>query len=227
MNTYLQFWFSSTEGTTVAHAAATSVPVPYGNASGRPNIDPDATIGNYDSRTDMLSTASMVPSTITHLVRFKQAFPGFPTVAVWLTGLSAAPGAAVSVKVLASDVTETEFTLHISSGDGARLASVGAAWAVWPPTTHFTEPEINVHSVNTIAPGGARVPVLAGNGIFEYGGRLELLALCAVDLVLAGGVCIEVFVPAWSYGDGDQRWSMNAGPDGVSVYAAKVVYVTS
>lgn len=208
---YLQFWFdwltptpSSNEPTTEIRAATSSTPIPYGLTSSWPGVDFTSTCaghGNYDSRMDPAMTGPTLPTTVSHRVVFGYAFPSPPKVVVWLTGFSAAPGAAVSVQVTAINITETKFVLQINSGDGARLGSIGVGWAVWPATGVWPkpvtgvwpQPAVEVGSVSTRTPGKARVSSLATTGVLQAK-KMLLVAVCAVDLVLAGGLWMEVAV---------------------------------
>lgn len=72
-----------------------------------------------------------MPLIISKVVNFKSQLSDAPSVAVWLTGLSATTGAAVAIQVTAINITTTQFTLQIDSSAGGRLLSVGVAWAVW------------------------------------------------------------------------------------------------
>lgn len=202
-------------------AAVTAASVPYGTASGwldTNSLGTSVSRGHYDSRTDPLITSPTLPTTIAHVVRFGEPFPTPPKVLVWLTGLSAAAGAAVAVKATATDITETDFTLRISSVDGAALASVGAGWAVWSQTSS------RVGSVSTVAPGCERVSVLAKEGSLAVGGRVALVAFCALDMVLSGDVWVELMQE--DHGSDQLRWVMSAGPASASVYSARLGYAT-
>ncbi|KAL0632588.1 hypothetical protein Q9L58_008519 [Maublancomyces gigas] len=230
--TYLQFWFesfiqavsySSEKSYTGVRAATSSTPVPYGLGSGWPAVQIMRTCtshGSYDSRMDPLVTGATVPMTINRRIFFQNAFPTPPNVAVWLTGLSAATGAAVSVKATANNITETDFMLQISSGDGARLDSVGIAWAVWPEAAGYQSPRVTVGTVSTVTPQKGRVSTLAASGEFPQGkgGKMLLVAVCAVDLVLTGGLWVDV--------GADSRWMMKVGPAKAIVYSARIMYVS-
>lgn len=225
--TYLQFWFTTSfsSSTIQVRAAATSVSVPYGTASCWPRLFSRSACtisGSYDSRMDVLIMAPTVPTTLTRIVRFKEAFLAPPKVAVWLTGLCATPGAAVSVKAVANNISKTEFVLEIFSGDGAALASVGAAWAVWPDDVELAK----VGTVITVKPGGARVPVSELKGKLDVGGSAALVALCAVDLVLAGGLWLEVTHRTDQWPPKYLRWVMTVGPADATVYSATLAYAT-
>lgn len=194
---YLQFWFSSNDSSTRTHMATTTIPIPYGLASSWPGMDivrSSADYGYYDTRMDAGNTSALLPTRIDHVVRFKNPFVTPPVVMVWLTGLSAARGTTVSVQLSANNVTETDFTLQITSGlgFGAVLRSVGVAWAVWTVASgwgqHTTK---KVGTVSTVSPGGVRVSNLTGSGKLA-GDSTALVAVCAVDLVLGGGVWIDV-----------------------------------
>lgn len=169
---------------------------------------------------DPLVTGGTVPTTITNRIFFQNAFPTPPNVAVWLTGLSAATGAPVSVKVTANNITETDFTLQISSGDGARLDSVGIAWAVWPDAAGYQSSKVTVGSVSTATPLKGRVSTLAASGVFPQGkgARMLLVAVCAVDLVLTGGLWVDVGT--------DSGWMMKVGPAKAIVYSARIMYAS-
>lgn len=226
--TYLQFWFSSASTSSVwinrVRAATTVTPAPYGITVSWPEIEHLATSnrhGSYDTRMDPLITTPTIPTILTQNIRFGKPFDTPPKVIVWLTGLSAATGAAVCVKAVANDITETEFQLHISSDGGSRLGSVGVAWAVWPEagiSDHLGLQKVaNVGSVCAVAPGGGRVPVFSKTGSVR--GKVVMVAVSAVDLVLAGGVWVEVVFTG-------QSWRMSAGPVDASMYSARVAYVS-
>lgn len=103
-------------------------------------------------------------------------------ISAWLTGLCSTPGAPVSVKVTATDITTTQFTLVIDSSGGERLISVGAAWAVWHPDDdvlagwiHDVEREVNQFKLTA---GVFTMPLVAASEVdvvFEQGVLLELL----------------------------------------------------
>lgn len=176
--------------------------------------------GSYDSRMDPLVAGATVPTTITNRIFFQNAFPTPPNVAVWLTGLSAATGAAVSVKATANNITETDFTLQISSGDGARLDSVGIAWAVWPEAAGYQSPKVTVGSVSTANPQKGRVSTLGASGVLPQNQRAKILlvAVSAVDLVLTGGLWVDV--------GANSGWMMRAGPAKAIVYSARIMYAS-
>lgn len=180
--------------------------------------------GSYDTRMDPLITTSTIPSTLTHIVTFEKPFANPPQVLVWLTGLSATTGAAVCVKAVANNITESEFTLHITSAEVTPLGSVGVAWAVWPEAhssnqggggSQGTASAMQVGSVSTVTPGGARVRVLSKSG--SVGGEIRMAGISTVDLVLAGGLWVELVLEG-------RGWSMSAGPADAIVYAARVAY---
>lgn len=208
-------------------AATTTTPVPYNLACCWPGVDITgacSNYGSYDSRMDTLTTGAPIPTTISNRILFANAFPTPPKVAVWLTGLSAATGAAVSVKVTANDITETAFVLQISSAEGARLGSVGVAWAVWPEEGEWSfggrQAGVKVGSVSTLTPGGARLPRLAAAGKLAQGAvGVLLVAVSAVDLVLTGNLWVNVAMVS-------PTWSMTAGPSTARVYSARVVHVS-
>lgn len=184
--------------------------------------------GNYDSRMDALITTPTVPTSLTQIIRFTTPFETPPKVAVWLTGLSSATGSTVFVKAGANNITETEFELQINSGDGARLGSVGAAWAVWPEVDRHSEYTVRaIGSVSTAVPGGARVPRLGASGKqlqASHYGKVVLAAVGAVDLVLEGSLWVEVEVSLTE--NKPLYWGMSAGPPDVMLYSVRLVYVT-
>lgn len=245
-HTYFQFWFDSSlpppphstmKKSIGVRAATTTTPVPYNLASCWPGVDITGTCsncGSYDSRMDTLITGATIPTTITNRILFANAFPTPPKVVVWLTGFSAATGAAVSVKVTANDITETAFVLQISSGEGARLGSVGVGWAVWPENGWSDwgqkQAAVKVGSVSTLIPGEARLPRLAAVGTLAKGavGAVFLVAVSAVDLVLTGNLWVDVaMVPgSGGYSDIASTWRMTAGPATARVYSARVVHVS-
>lgn len=235
---YLQVWYSSTPasgypatGETVrVHVDTTMTPIPYNLASSWPgmdNIRNSADYGSYDTRMVALLSGSALPTTITHVVHFKNAFPAPPTVMVWLTGLSAARHATVCVKVTANNVTESEFALQISSAGSAGLSSVGVAWAVWPITPHWGQTTAKVGSVSTVAAAAARVRNLNATGIVPVG-PVIFVALSSVDLVLGERLWMDVEMVKndGGYGPRGSTWSLSAGPVGASVYSARLAYAS-
>ncbi|KAL0636379.1 hypothetical protein Q9L58_004629 [Maublancomyces gigas] len=222
---------------TRVHMAATTTPIPYGLGSSWPGMEhvrSSAAYGCYDTRMDARITATSLWTSFNHIVRFRTPFTTPPAVMVWLTGLSAASGASVSVQVTANNITETGFALQVTSGS---LRSVGVAWAVWPETPRYGQTKLGVGSVITEAPGSARVPKFTEFG--EIGGEGEpvLVAVCAVDVVLGGGVWMDVEMTGcpqadWSpqrrlfgpSGPSQLSWRMSAGPVGAKVYSARVAY---
>lgn len=236
--TYLQFWNSyspeysppaqygqshhRSDPRIHAHVAATTTPVPYGLIGSWPGmqyIREAANYGSYDTRMDALITATTLPTSLTRTIVFKEPFTTPPAVIVWLTGLCAASGAAVCVHVTANKVSETEFTLEISSGVHTRLVSVGVAWAVWSETKVDSQIPARVGSASTVAKGGARVPKLGGSGKVPWEGRVVLVALCALDLVLGDALRINVTMNGL-------RWGMGAGPVDARLYSARVTYAS-
>lgn len=165
-------------------------------------------------------TGATIPRTINNRVFFEKAFPTPPTVAVWLTGLSAATGKAVSVTVTANNITESDFELQICSGDGARLGSVGVAWAVWPGAAGYPSAAVSVGSVSTAIPQKRKVSALAASGALPRGNgtRLLLVAVCAVDLVLMGGLWVDV--------GAESGWRMKVGPANAILYSARIMYAS-
>lgn len=169
---------------------------------------------------DPVVTGPTIPTTISNRVSFNHAFPIPPKVVVWLVGLSAPPGAAVSVQVTANNITETNFVLQICSGDRARLGSVGVAWAVWPDASGWQQTAVDVGSVSTLTPGQPRRSTLGAKGTLPGTTKL-FVAVCAVDLVLSGGLWVDLVVAHAGGG-----WSMNAGPSTAIVYSARVAHVS-
>lgn len=233
---YLQVWYSSArayrgDGEPVrVHVGTTMTPIPYNLASSWPgmdNIRNSADYGNYDTRMVTLLWGSALPTTITHVVHFKNAFPAPPTVMVWLTGLSAARHATVCVKVTANNVTESEFALQISSAGSTSLGSVGVAWAVWPITARWGQTTAKVGSVSTVAAAAARVSNLNATGVVPVK-PVIFVALSAVDLVLGEHLWMDVqmAMASGSYGPQGSTWELSAGPVGASVYSARLAYAS-
>lgn len=79
-----------------------------------------------------------IPGIISKVISINYPLRDTPSVAVWLTGLSATTGAAVSIHVTATNITNTQFTLHIDSNAGDHLLSVGTAWALWQADEKLT-----------------------------------------------------------------------------------------
>lgn len=222
---------------TRVHMAATTASIPYGLGSSWPGMEhvrSCADYGCYDTRMDARITATSLWTSFNHIVRFKAPFAAPPAVMVWLTGLGAASGASVSVQVTANNITETGFALQVTSGS---LRSVGVAWAVWPETPRYGQTKLRVGSVSTVAPGCARVPKFTEFGEVGCEGEPVLVAVCAVDVVLAGGVWMDVEMTGcpqsdWSaqrtlfrpHGPSKLSWRMSAGPVGAKVYSARVAY---
>lgn len=240
-HTYLQFWYSSVLGsrapgvsripdTTRVHLATTSVPIPYDLSSSWPGMEhirSSADYGCYDTRLDPLITTRTLQCLTTHNVRFKKPFPTPPRVLVWLTGVGARSGALVCVKATANNVTESEFSLHITSGGGDLLGSVGVGWAVWPETPRFGETTAKAGSVSTVAAGARRVTNLNTEGKVAVVG-VEFASLCALDLVLLGGLWVIVQMQRQApYEPKGTTWTMSAGPVGSHVYSARIAYSSS
>lgn len=183
--------------------------------------------GTYDTRLDALLAAFVtLPATITHIVRFKDAFATPPSsVMVWLTGLSASTGDELSVQATANDVTETEFVLQVSSGAGSRLNSVGVAWAVWHESEQNTA---KVGSVSTKSPGTVRLPNLASSGVLAGVFLPIFVAVSAVHLVLGGNMWVDVEMAheTQSYGPKGLKWEMKAGPVAARVYSVMIACAT-
>lgn len=131
------------------------------------------------------------------------------------------------VKATANNVTESEFSLQISSGGGDRLGSVGVAWAVWPETPGWGQTARKAGSVSTVVAGAKRVANLNTTGIVPVPG-VFFAAVCAVDMYLRGGVWINVQMspetPA--YGPNGTQWSMSAGPVGSQVFSVRIAYAS-
>lgn len=183
--------------------------------------------GNYDSRMDALITTPTVPTSLTQIIRFPKPFETPPKVAVWLTGLSSETGSTVGVRAGANNITETMFELQINSGDGARLGSVGAAWAVWPKVDRDREYWVQaIGSVSTTVLGTVWVPMLGAAGEQRQATHYEnvaLAAVCWVDLILEGSVWVEVEVKKRD--NLQLRWEMSAGPGDALFYSVRLVYV--
>lgn len=114
---------------------------------------------------------------------------------VWLTGLSAPGGAAVSVRVTANDVGRKGFKLQITCAVDTLVASVGAAWAAWADFEELGD--------RSAIPGLFRTDIspTRRSRLREYGSFLSgqiamnrLLEICEVDLVLEGNLWIEMFL---------------------------------
>lgn len=222
---------------TRVHMAATTASIPYGLGSSWPGMEhvrSSSDYGFYDTRMDARITATSLWNTFNHIVRFKTPFTAPPAVMVWLTGLGAASGASVSVQVTANNITETGFALQVTSGS---LRSVGVAWAVWPETPRYGQSKLRVGSVSTVVPGCARVPKFTECGEVGFEGEPVLVAVCAVDMVLSGGVWMDVEMTGCPESDLSPRrtlyapsgrpgfcWRMSAGPVGAKVYSARVAY---
>ncbi|KAL7269826.1 hypothetical protein RUND412_007485, partial [Rhizina undulata] len=227
---YLQFWVSSSKELTRVSAAATATPSPYGIFSSWPDeINQSRDHGGYDTRMDLLLTSPTLPVTITNVIRFKEAFRSPPKVVVWLTGLSAHNGATVHVSTTANDVTETGFVLHMSSGDGDTLKSVGAAWAAWDEAHeggYEGNPAVRVGSFSTTKLGSVRTRKWAETGSLLGRESKVFLSVCAVDLVLAGSLWMDMTMSEKSTYDRDKfKWNLKAGPVDARVYSARVAYV--
>lgn len=221
---YLQFILSSLH----VHAATTTVPVPYGlvgNWHEMDHIRSSTEYGTYDTRMDTRITSPTLPTTITHVVHFKKPFSTPPTVLVWLMGLSATSGAAVSVKATANNITETEFVLQISTGGGAPLGSVGAAWAVWSGVPEWGRQTVNVGSVSTAAPEGAELLSFWPRRMLPVTGSVQFVAACAVDLLLSGGVWVylEIVYEGGNYRQ-DIAWKLGAAHGNAKVDSARLAY---
>lgn len=227
-HTYLQFWYTSVGDTKHVHLATTSVPIPYGLSAcwlAMEHIRSSTDYGSYDTRLEPLTTTKPLKLTTTHTVRFKTPYTTPPKVLVWLTGLGAKSGTRVCVKASANNVTESEFSLQMTSGSGHRLESVGVAWAVWPEAPGWGQNTAKVGSVSTVAAGARRVTNLntEGNVPVKW---VQFASLCAVDMVLRGGVWmnVEMVMETSSYGPQGTKWTMSAGPAGSQVYSARIVY---
>lgn len=229
-HTYLQFWYTSVVDTKHVHLATTSVPIPYGLSAcwlAMEHIRSSTDYGSYDTRLDPLITTKPLKLTTTHTVRFKKPFPTPPIVLVWLTGLGAKSGALVSVKATANNVTESEFSLQVTSSGGDRLESVGVAWAVWPEAPGWGQKTPKAGSVSTVAAGARRVTNLNTEGTVPVK-WVQFASLCAVDIVLRGGVwmTVKTVTETSSYGPQGTKWTMSAGPAGSQVYSARIVYTS-
>lgn len=199
-------------------------------------VHSSADYGCYDTRMDPRITATFLRTSFNHIVSFNTPFTTPPAVMVWLTGLSGPSGASVSVQITANNITETGFALHVASGS---LRSVGVAWAVWPETPLWGQKKLVVGSVSIVAPGSPKVPKFAEFGDTGREGEPVLVAVCAVDVELAGGVCMDVEMAGspisqqsiQGYGKcvlffepPKLSWRMRAGPVGAKVYSARVAY---
>lgn len=141
MEIYLQFWFPSSsigpQGNGIVlspRASTTATPVAYALASSSAGVEQlrgSRFYGTYESRIDRSITSPPLPGIRNKVVVFKKPFPNFPKVAVSLTVLCARTGPVVAVQATATNITTTQFTLHIDSSAGDHLRSVGAAWAAW------------------------------------------------------------------------------------------------
>lgn len=112
---------------------------------------------------------------------------------MWLTGLSAATGVEVNVAAVADKITKTGFELRINSGDGAPLGSVGAAWAVFSNVSNGRRRVIEVGSYNSSTP---RLVTLFKRCKLSTNcpkNRIEMAAMCSVDLVLRRGLWVELY----------------------------------
>lgn len=175
---------------------------------------------------DPLITTTPLQTVIIHIVRFKKPYPTPPSVLLWLTGLSAKSGASVRVKATANNLTESEFSLQISSEGGDRLGSVGVAWAVWPQTATSGVQALKTGSVSTVVAGARRSPNLNTEGTLGVP-LVQFASLCEVDMALSAGVWVNMqVVGRTSYAPG-ATWSMNAGPLGARVYSARIAYAYS
>lgn len=160
---------------------------------------------------------------------------------VWLTGLSALSGAAISVQASAHDIEETGFSLRINSGAGAFVASVGVAWAAWVEVGPWGGPTAKGGSFSTITSATPRESKLWMAGSLPQNAvavRNKLLGICAVDLVLEGNMWMNVSLSMPNLDPKDQhhesielpsdepvmRWEMTAGPADANVYSAEVTY---
>lgn len=167
---------------------------------------------------------AIIPGTVSVVIPFKTAFATPPKVVVWLTGLSATNDAVVAVNATANNVTETEFVLQISSGGPAQLASVGAAWAVWPDAAERPTTE----SVDFIGPEGARVPIFDVKRVLKprNGGVIGLAVVSGVEVVLKGTLTICLFVSdIYTFPGEEFAWRMTVGPSDAEVYSTRVTYV--
>lgn len=169
---------------------------------------------------------AIIPATVSVVIPFKTAFATPPGVVVWLTGLSATNDAVVTVNATATNVTESEFVLQISSGGPAQLASVGAAWAVWPDVPE----RLTTGSVDFVGPEGARVPIFDAKGVENprnaCSSVIRLAVVSAVEVVLKGTLTIDLFVSEiYTYPGEEFAWRMTVGPSDAEVYSTRVTYV--
>lgn len=172
---------------------------------------------------DPLIAGATIPTTITNHIVFTAPFSTPPKVVVWLTGLSATTGAAVSVNVTANDITEAGFVLQISSGDGARLQSVGTAWAVWAENGEHQSSPITVDCLNTLTPGKQRVTLFRNPETLVDGTAIVMVAVSAVDLVLVENLWVAVSAFP---GGGGSAWIVAVEPSVANVSSVGAAHVS-
>lgn len=135
----------------------------------------------------------------------------------------------MTVAATANKITETGFELHIISGDGTPIGSVGAAWAVFKEVSDSEQPVVKVHSYTSCI-GSSVVRLEGKHTLLVHGrpGNVGLAAICAVDLKMEGGVWVDMELAI----DRQPRrvksdpivW-VKAGPENAIVYSIWVGFV--
>lgn len=221
---YLQFWFptlsTGREDDPIfssAQASTTTTPVPYALTSSyatAQQLHGCVFNGTYDSRMDTDITSRTHPIILSKVINFDYKLPKVPKVAVWLTGLCATSGAAVSVQAIATDIETTQFILQIDSSSGDHLLSVGAAWAVWEE-----EDTVAIGSKNSVQPEWG---MLVSHTVWT----MLLAAMSGIKLVLEQELCVKLYVTMQKYSFDDTKlWHFNLRLSGVSECSVTMVHV--
>lgn len=151
---------------------------------------------------------------------------------VWLTGLSAPSGAAVSVRVTANDVERKGFKLQITCAVDTLVTSVGVAWAAWADFDALGDRSAIPGLIRTdISPTRRSRLRQYGSFLSEHIAMNRLLEICEVDLMLEENLWIEMFLAMPADQDGqvmnlmkEMRYGMRAGPETAMIYSVKAVY---
>jgi hypothetical protein len=84
--------------------------------------------GNYGQSDWTLEDPQVGQRTVTRSVTFPQPFPGMPLILVNLTGLDAAAGKNLRVRVYPTDVTPAGFNVNFETWADSIIYGVRASW---------------------------------------------------------------------------------------------------
>ncbi|KAF8251470.1 hypothetical protein K440DRAFT_637435 [Wilcoxina mikolae CBS 423.85] len=94
------------------------------------NDEPDFQVGTYKFAWKPYMDTSK--QRYSEFIKFDYAFDKCPNVVIWLNQLDLDTGHIIRIKTYASDITTTDFTIHIDTWDDSIIYGAGVSWIAYP-----------------------------------------------------------------------------------------------